>query len=116
MSVEDVAAELGLTTDEVEKIERRALQKLRRTALDVLGNDVIIELGLNPSGAGRRSADLVGKRFGSLVAAEAVSRDANRNVVWRCNCDCGVTTTARATSLLLGLKVHCGCRRGKRAA
>lgn len=53
-----------------------------------------------------RCLDLVGKRFGSLVAVSRFIRD---NVGWHiCKCDCGNEKGFRSSSLRLGVK-SCGC-------
>lgn len=53
--------------------------------------------------------DLAGKRFGKLVAVERAGKTKNDNALWLCQCDCGNTTIANATSLRLGDTISCGC-------
>ena len=55
--------------------------------------------------------DITGKRFGLLEAIEYVETK-NRNVYWRCNCDCGNTTTVSTCSLNSGRTKSCGCKQG----
>ena len=53
--------------------------------------------------------DLKGKRFGKLVAIERAGTTKNDNALWLCQCDCGNTTKANATSLRIGDTISCGC-------
>lgn len=58
--------------------------------------------------------NLAGKRFGLLVVIGEAGRK-NRKVKWNCICDCGNTSIALGTSLIVGGKHSCGClRTGKR--
>lgn len=54
--------------------------------------------------------DLVGQRFGRLVvvsfAGKVGTERCNR---WNCKCDCGKSTTVRATLLICGKTKSCGC-------
>lgn len=47
--------------------------------------------------------DLTGKRFGRLTVIKRVENDNQKKPQWRCKCDCGNETIARANSLRLGL-------------
>lgn len=60
-----------------------------------------------------RPADLMNRRFGSLVALERQGTDKAGNALWLCQCDCGQTSVARANSLLSGNTTTCGCGRGQ---
>ena len=53
--------------------------------------------------------DLKGKRFGKLVAIERAGKTKNDNALWLCQCDCGNTKKANATSLRIGDTTSCGC-------
>ena len=53
--------------------------------------------------------DLAGNRFGMLVAIERAGKTKNDNALWLCQCDCGNTTKANATSLRIGDTISCGC-------
>lgn len=53
--------------------------------------------------------DLTGQRFGKLVAIKTVGYDNQRNIMWECICDCGKTTTTRASGLRFGNPQSCGC-------
>jgi hypothetical protein len=54
--------------------------------------------------------DLAGRRFGKLlVVADSGSRNAHRQVVWRCQCDCGNIALRVSSSLIAEKTVSCGC-------
>ena len=65
---------------------------------------------------GKRSKDISGQRFGSLVALE-LSHVENRLAYWRYHCDCGNVHTARSNTVTYTAKKHaadpqlpsCGC-------
>lgn len=57
---------------------------------------------------GKRVVDLTGRRFGRLVVLELVGMDRG-NSKWKCVCDCGNYTYARASPLGCGDKQSCGC-------
>lgn len=68
---------------------------------------------------GPRFIDLTGRRFGRLVVLARVGHaSGNLDTVWRCRCDCGNETDARASRMKGGSKASCGCLRSeaKRAA
>jgi hypothetical protein len=53
--------------------------------------------------------DHANRRFGRLTAIQATDRRMRRQVVWKCQCDCGNTVYAGATALQMGNKKSCGC-------
>lgn len=56
--------------------------------------------------------DLVGKRFGRLVAVRLTEkRDSKGSVIWECVCDCGNMVEVSADGLVHGNYVSCGCRK-----
>lgn len=55
--------------------------------------------------------DIAGQRFGRLVAIRYVRKDAIRNAIWLCRCDCGGTIETRSTRLRTGRTKSCGCLR-----
>lgn len=55
--------------------------------------------------------DLLGKRFGRLIAVESVGPNKHKQIVWRCMCDCGNETFVTATQLKQGVVRSCGCLR-----
>jgi hypothetical protein len=56
--------------------------------------------------------DLTGIRFGELVAVE-YSHTWRNGRYWKCTCDCGGVTVARAKDLNSGNTKSCGCMRGR---
>lgn len=53
---------------------------------------------------------LVGEMFGKLrVISEAPSRPQNRNLYWRCQCECGNFTEVSTGDLRSGNIIGCGC-------
>lgn len=60
--------------------------------------------------AGRKVENLVGQRFGMLTVLERV-QNRNKQIQWKCRCDCGEYTTASSRSLKAGKKKSCGCLR-----
>ena len=59
----------------------------------------------------RRTRDISGKRFGSLVAIEPTGdvHPTNKTRIWRCICDCGSETLADYKHLADGERISCGC-------
>jgi hypothetical protein len=55
--------------------------------------------------------DLSGQRFGRLTAIEMIGPNRNKQIVWRCVCDCGNETFVTATVLHRGAVRSCGCLR-----
>lgn len=59
--------------------------------------------------------DLIGKRFGRLVALEFQGIH-HRNARWKCQCDCGTVTIVSRCSLVQNNTQSCGCLRRERIA
>jgi len=59
-----------------------------------------------------QALDLMGRRFGRLVAQER-GPNRHRNAMWRCACDCGRVVSVPAASLNGGHTQSCGCRATK---
>lgn len=57
--------------------------------------------------------DLVGHRFGYLVAVEIAGKRGNGAIVWNCECDCGKAHTVRGSDLRRGHSTSCGCMSAK---
>lgn len=55
------------------------------------------------------SLNLIGKKFGKLTVLEQTDIRKNKNVVWKCQCDCGNITYAITNSLTKGNTKSCGC-------
>lgn len=54
-----------------------------------------------------RAENLAGKKFGRLTALYRAKR--KRDTYWKCSCECGGETIARATDLKKGHTQSCGC-------
>jgi hypothetical protein len=59
--------------------------------------------------------DLVGQRFGLLVAKGCRSGDKDHEPLWECVCDCGSVVHVRGSYLRSGHTRSCGCLRSKAA-
>lgn len=57
--------------------------------------------------------DISGERFGKLVAVEMSLRNAKREAMWKCVCDCGNVVNVRLWNLLHGNTKSCGCANGR---
>lgn len=55
-----------------------------------------------------KALDISGKRFGRLVVLCRATVPGARNVMWRCQCDCGETTIGAAANIGK-TKFSCGC-------
>jgi len=53
--------------------------------------------------------ELMGQRFGRLVALRPTIKRKHRNVIWLCQCDCGNIVEIQATNLVKGNTRSCGC-------
>ena len=54
--------------------------------------------------------DLIGKIFGKLTVIEKTKkRTKNRNIIWKCQCDCGNICEVPTTHLNSGHTSSCGC-------
>ena len=53
--------------------------------------------------------DLMGQRFGRLVAISKEGRSKGREIIWMCLCDCGNLRTAVGSKLTNGSVQPCGC-------
>lgn len=53
--------------------------------------------------------NLTGKRFGRLLVLEETSERKNKQIVWKCQCDCGNIVNVRSGSLKSGRTTSCGC-------
>jgi hypothetical protein len=63
-----------------------------------------------------RPLDLIGKRFGRLTVLEKLEERKNRQVMWRCLCDCGNTDVVSTSELRFGRHSSCGCYQKERAS
>jgi hypothetical protein len=56
--------------------------------------------------------DITNERFGSLTARKNTGRkDAHRNYIWLCECDCGNFCEVIGNNLRTGHTKSCGCLR-----
>lgn len=53
--------------------------------------------------------DLTGMKYGKLTAISFHSKNAHRQSLWNCKCDCGNEKVILAPSLKSGATVSCGC-------
>lgn len=58
----------------------------------------------------KRFENLVGKKFNRLLVIEPTEkRNSNRNMIWKCQCDCGNITYVATSSLKSNHTKSCGC-------
>ena len=57
---------------------------------------------------------LTGMRFGKLTVVEQNGRTQSRNIIWKCNCDCGNEISVSSKKLHDGTATSCGCDKPKR--
>ena len=56
------------------------------------------------------SKDLKDKRFGKLIVLEkTIKRTKDRNIIWKCQCDCGNLCEVSTNNLIQGYTKSCGC-------
>lgn len=53
--------------------------------------------------------DLRGRKYGRLTVTEYAGKNHANKALWKCVCDCGKETIARADALKAGYKQSCGC-------
>ena len=63
---------------------------------------------IQPLGIQSKRLDLVGRRFGKLIALYKDEEQKDK-AYWVCQCDCGNIKSIRQSSLLQGLTQSCGC-------
>lgn len=59
------------------------------------------------------SSHLEGMRFGKLTVIEETPQRQGKNIIWKCQCDCGNITYVPTSSLQGGLTQSCGCLKSK---
>lgn len=64
----------------------------------------------------RKAVNLIGQRFGRLVAIEPTKKRSGGSVVWRCICDCGNKAWVSADHLRSGNIQSCGCLQRERVS
>ena len=68
-----------------------------------------LQTGNTTSCGCEQTVDLIGQRFGKLIAVRPTSERRWTNVIWECKCDCGNTTYVTAAHLRSGHIISCGC-------
>lgn len=58
-----------------------------------------------------RKKDLTNQRFGKLVALEEIGSNNQKNLIWKCQCDCGNFTEVASGDLISGNTRSCGCNK-----
>ena len=53
--------------------------------------------------------DLLGQRFGKLIAVKFLKYNKEKKARWLCNCDCGNAIEVQTANLTNGSTVSCGC-------
>ena len=61
----------------------------------------------------RTLKDLTGQKFGYLTVINEIGPDKNRNIVWKCQCDCGKIIHVFAQNLIRNHTISCGCYNSK---
>ena len=57
--------------------------------------------------------DISNQIFGLLIAKERNGSDSSHKALWLCKCECGKEITVRASDLIAGKIVSCGCLKTK---
>lgn len=57
--------------------------------------------------------EMTGMRFGILTVLEETPERQRGNVVWKCQCDCGVIKNINGYNLRNGTSTSCGCKSNK---
>lgn len=55
-------------------------------------------------------------KFGKLTVLEDTGTTKNRNIIWKCRCDCGNTHYVKGGDLTSGYTLSCGCHKNKLAS
>src|SRR5262245_14721900 len=55
--------------------------------------------------------NIVGQRFGRLVAIEHIGFSTDRKAMWLCRCDCGTMKRVQGKKLRSGNTTSCGCQK-----
>lgn len=61
-----------------------------------------------------KKVDLTGRVFGRLTVLEDAGRSKDKQVIWKCQCECGNTVDVRAGGLQSGQHQSCGCLRNEK--
>lgn len=58
--------------------------------------------------------DLSGQKFGRLSVLNLAGKAKNKNMLWKCLCECGKETVVASSNLVRGVTRSCGCFRTER--
>lgn len=85
----------------------------KNIALEVGCSEDNIRIYLKKYGIPSRSnaKNLIGQKFNMLTVMENAGYDKVKNVLWKCQCDCGEFTFAPTNQLTSGHKKSCGCQK-----
>lgn len=61
----------------------------------------------------KKQQDITGKRFGHLIALNALDNKLNWKTLWRCQCKCGNLCNVSFTNLFYNHTKSCGCLRNQ---
>lgn len=64
---------------------------------------------------GRKSINILGRRFGRLTVIERVEPSDGKKLRWKCVCDCGGGAISYYSDLASGHSLSCGCVQRERA-
>lgn len=53
--------------------------------------------------------DLSGQKFSRLTVIELAGKAANKNMLWKCLCECGNETVVASSNIVRGVTRSCGC-------
>lgn len=57
----------------------------------------------------KNKENLIGQKFGKLLVLEETEERVNKNIVWKCQCDCGNICKVYTSMLTLNKTKSCGC-------
>jgi len=61
-----------------------------------------------------RMRDLSGQKFGRLTVIELAGKASNKNMLWKCSCECGNSSVVASSNLVRGVTRSCGCLKAER--
>lgn len=80
-----------------------ALRKGTTKSCGCLSQDHAHKIGL------KNNSNLIGQRFGRLIVLEDTGERWKRQIIWKCQCDCGKITNVCTDYLTTGHTASCGC-------
>lgn len=88
----------------IQSIKRNRLLTNKKIAC----NNCVIPRGILKGDKNPKFKDLTGKRYGKLIVLNKIGIK-NKQIIWKCLCDCGNKTEAKSADLNFGNKKSCGC-------